>query len=171
MASYKDHFRQVNSNLKFLASINQGSGNFIDWQVTTCFYVAVHLINSFLAREANIHFNSHERVKDAISPDSQMAATRLDESTYLAYVKLRNLSRRSRYLCSSEGDPNQEAEIAHFIAEKHYSKAFSHLDKLLNHFYSRYNDPYQVTKIVYSFNLPTPTCRYFQFQNNPTKAV
>lgn len=163
MASYNDHLRQVNNNLKFLAGINQSCGDFIDWQVTTCFYVAVHLINSFLAREANIHFNSHERVKEAISPDSPMAVTRLDEGTYLAYVKLRNLSRRSRYLCSSDDDPNKNADVAHFIAEKHYVKAFVHLDKLLNHFYSRYNDAYQITPIIYGFTGAAPNCRYFTF--------
>ena len=163
MASYNDHLLQVNSNLKFLSSINQSCNNFIDWQVTTCFYVAVHLINSFLAREANIHFNSHERVKEAISPDSRVPTTRLDEGTYLAYVKLRNLSRRSRYLCSSENDPNREADVAHFIAEKHYTKAFVHLDKLLTHFYSRYNDPYLISSITYPFTKATPNCRYFTF--------
>jgi hypothetical protein len=167
MAQYPDHLNQVNSNLKFLASINEHSNKFVDWQVTTAFYAGVHLINSFLAREVDAHFNSHERVKHAISPDSSIAKTRLDESTYLAYVKLRNLSRRSRYLCSSEGDPNAEVERAHFILEKHFTKAFIHLDKLLCHFYSRYNDAYEVTTIMYAFNSPTPNCKFFKFQKHP----
>jgi hypothetical protein len=168
MAEYKDHLNQVNSNLKFLGSVNAQCNQFIDWQVTTCFYVGVHLVNAFLAKEANAHFNSHERVKDAISPDSTLQATKLDNNTYLAYVKLRNLSRRSRYLCNGD-NPELSIDRAHFTREKHFLKAFRYLDTLLRYFYSKYNDPYPVTSISYSFELETPNCVYFTFTKNKTE--
>lgn len=170
MAEYKDHLYQIKSNLKFLGSINTHCNPFLDWQVTACFYVGVHLINSFIAREANLHFNSHERVKEAISPDSILPATKLDEPTYLAYVKLRNLSRRSRYLCNSD-DPSKDVETAHFIAEKHFTKAFIYLDKLLKFFYTKYNDPYPVTKITFAFKSTPPNCSYFTFSQDKAAAA
>ena len=163
MASYTDHLNQVKSNIKFLNSINNHSNDHLDWQVTTCFYIGVHLINGFLARESNLHFNSHERVKDAIFMESINRSTRLDEPTYLAYTKLRNLSRRSRYLCNSE-DPNKDILVAHFIYEKHFIKAFKNLDQLLKFFYSKYGDPFPVTKIVYPFSLSTPSLTFFTFE-------
>lgn len=162
MAAYKEHLVQVRSNLQFLGLINSNCGNHIDWQVTTCFYIGVHLVNGFLAKESNIHFNSHERVKDAVSPNSVNAATRLDENTYLAYVKLRNLSRRSRYLCNSD-NPTADIDKAHFILEKHFVKAFTCLDSLMVFFYKRYGDTYNVTSIKYPFTEKTPNCVYFTF--------
>lgn len=150
MAIYKEHLAQAKSNLQFLGLINTNCSSHIDWQVTTCFYTAVHLINGFLAQESNLHFNSHDRVKDAVSPDSINAGTKLDEQTYLAYVKLRNLSRRSRYLCNAD-NPQEDVEKAHFILEKHFVKAFVHLDKLMNYFYAKYGDAYTVTSISFPF--------------------
>lgn len=162
MADFSSHLAQVNSNLDFLTKININCNNHIDWQVTTCFYVGVHLINAFLAMEANLHFSSHERVKDAISPDSSLAKTRLDDTTYLAYVKLRNLSRRSRYLCSDE-NPNGNAEQTFKTYEKHYLKAFSQLDKIMLFFEQKYGSTLPKISIRYKFTMPSPRCTYFEF--------
>jgi len=168
MATYSEHLIQAKSNLQFLQLINTNCTNHTDWQVTVCFYIGVHLINGFLAKESNIHFNSHERVKDAISPNSVNHKTKLDENTYLAYTKLRNLSRRSRYLCNSD-NPQQDVEIAHVILEKHFFKAFQHLDSLLVFFYKKYGDAYNVTSIESIFRGKVPNCVYFKF-SNPAKA-
>jgi hypothetical protein len=162
MAAYRDHLNQVRSNLQFLTIINDNCLNHTDWQVTTCFYVGVHLVNGFLAQESNLHFNSHERVKEAIAPESINVATRLDEPTYLAYSKLRNLSRRSRYLCNSD-NPASDIERAHFILEKHYLRAFENLDTLMKFFNKKYGESYAVTQISFPFSGPTPTCVYFKF--------
>lgn len=162
MADFSSHLAQVNSNLDFLTKINTHTNNHIDWQVTTCFYVGVHLINAFLANESNLHFSSHERVKDAISPNSSIPSTRLDDATYLAYVKLRNLSRRSRYLCNDER-PDENAEQVFKTYEKHYLKAFSQLDKLMIFFYKKYGTTLPKSTIRYNFTLPLPPCIYFQF--------
>lgn len=106
------------------------------------------------------------RVKDAINPESINASTRLDNSTFLAYAKLRNLSRRSRYLCSSE-NPAEDVEVGHLILEKHFIKAFKNLDQIMRFFYSKYGDTYSVTKIAYPFSSATPNCMYFTFETSP----
>jgi hypothetical protein len=161
MASYSEHVSQANSNLFFLGKINNEGSDHIDWQVTTCFYVGVHIINGFLAREQNMHFNSHENVATAIAPESVIQATRLPEQEYLAYVKLRNLSRRSRYLCQENG---RDAHLAHLIEEKHFIKAFRHLDVLLNYFRNKYMENYPLTRITHPFTHATPHCLHFTFQ-------
>lgn len=165
MAEYNDHLYQAKRNLKFLGEVNSHCGEFIDWQVTTSFYVGVHLINSFLAKEANLHFGSHEKVKDAISPNSSLP-TQLPDTPYLAYGKLRNLSRRSRYLCAEE---NQEPHIGHFTLEKHFIKAIKNLDVLLVYFFSKYEDEYPVTQITFPFTEKIPNCVYFKFINSSAK--
>lgn len=169
MASYNEHLNQVKNNIKFLSAINGHANNHIDWQVTTCFYIGVHLVNGFLARESNLHFNSHERVKVAIDPGSINNSTRLDQPTFLAYAKLRNLSRRSRYLCNSE-NPAEDIEVAHLIQEKHFIKAFKNLDQLMRFFNIKYMDNYAVTRIAYPFTLETPNLRYFTFENRRLEA-
>lgn len=160
MADYADHLNQSVKNLEFLSSINKHCNKFLDWQVTTSFYVGVHLINGFLAKEGNLHFNSHERVKDAISPHSSISKTRLDQTTYLAYIKLRNLSRRARYLCN-HNDPN--STTANFTHEKHFLKALQYVDALLAFFYKKYGHPFSPVEIKYNFTIQTPNCIYFKF--------
>ena len=44
MASFDEHIAQAKCILGFLEKINGIGDNFIDWQVTTNFYVSVHLI-------------------------------------------------------------------------------------------------------------------------------
>ncbi len=162
MAEYNDHLFQARRNLKFLGSINANCGDFVDWQVTTCFYVGVHLVNSFLAKEANFHFASHERVKEAISPDSNYK-TKLPEEQYVAYGKLRNLSRRSRYLCAEN---NEDPATAHFTVEKHFTKALKNLDNLLQYFNKRYQDEYPTIQITFPFADKVPHCVFFTFRNS-----
>lgn len=166
MADYNDHLFQVRRNLKFLGSINASCGTYIDWQVTASFYVGVHLINSFLAREANLHFGSHEKVKDAISPDSKLS-TRLPDAPYLAYGKLRNLSRRSRYLCAED---NEDPGIAHYTLERHLIKAIKNLDALMKHFFDKYSDEYPVVQIIFPFTEKIPNCIFFKFTNSSATA-
>jgi hypothetical protein len=170
LASYQDHVTQAGKNLDFLVGINTNCRPFIDWQVTTCFYVGVHLINAFLAKEADLHFGSHQKVQDAISPDSSIAKTRLDNDTYLAYKKLRNLSRRARYLCNHE-NTSAKPEIASYIFEKHFLHAFTNLDKLIKFFYAKYGHAFNASTITYKFTMATPNCIYFKFAKEAAEVV
>ncbi len=64
MASFQDHISQAKCNLRFLGSVNNQIKNTWDWQVTVAFYVAVHMINARIADKANLHYRSHEAVKN-----------------------------------------------------------------------------------------------------------
>ncbi len=135
MASYEAHIDQAKKNLAFLIQVNQNNSTNWDWQVTVCFYVAVHVANAHLAKSANLHYRTHADVKNVLAP-KPLSIPQLPEDIYLAYAKLEGLSRRARYLCSHE--PSDHAITAFFTHDKHFAKAVKNLDKFLNHFKSLY---------------------------------
>ena len=55
MPQFEDHVKQAQHNLKFLENINAGNYDCVDWQVTTCFYTALHLVISL--RGSRLHQN------------------------------------------------------------------------------------------------------------------
>lgn len=136
MASFDIHVEQAKSNLKFLLQINQSKDVYWDWHVTTCFYVAVHAVNAHLAKLANLHYRTHEDVKNALNPYT-LSPCKLPESIYLDYVKLEGLSRRSRYLCSEDKGNNSSSPFITY--DKHFAKAVKCLDRLLVHFNTEYS--------------------------------
>lgn len=137
MASFENHVNQAKSNLNFLLHINQTSENFWDWQVTTCFYVAVHTVNAHIAKVANMHYQTHEAVKNAINPHRVLSVSRIDENIYLDYAKLEGLSRRSRYLCNESAKNNPD--VAHITYDRHLAKAIKLLDRILVYFNDKYS--------------------------------
>lgn len=135
MASFQNHIDQAKRNLAFLSSINTTHNIYWDWQVTTCYYVNVHLVNAHLANTANLHYRTHEDVKNAINPFNALAIGKIPEDVYLAYAKLEGLSRRSRYLCHEE-----KKEDGNFITyDKHFAKALKSLDLILTYFSQLYD--------------------------------
>ena len=138
MALYEAHIDQAKKNLRFLIETNSNKSVHWDWQVTTCFYVAVHLANAHLAKVANLHYRTHEDVKNAISPNP-MSIGQLPPSIYLSYAKLEGLSRRSRYLCHQEPSNKEGADIAFFTYDKHFAKAIKNLDKVMEYFKNLYS--------------------------------
>lgn len=135
MPQFADHIKQARHNLNFLAQINSGKYECIDWQVTTCFYVALHLVNAHLAKH-NMQYRSHNKVKEALNPAIDLSFTKLPEDEYVAYVSLQNLSRRSRYLVNDKDINSDKVSITY---EKHLAKAIRHLDRLLSYFSENYN--------------------------------
>src|ERR1700745_243676 len=118
MASFENHVRQAKSNLSFLKEVNKSS-KFFDWQVTTCFYTAVHLVNAHLAKCADLHYRTHQETKQALNPHSPLSTCKIDEDIFNIYVSLEKLSRRSRYLCNEEvGDDKKEF----LTGEKHLTR-------------------------------------------------
>lgn len=138
MASFDQHINQARKNFIVLEGINKSVTDSWDWQVTTAFYAAVHLVNAHLAQKANLHYRTHKDVK--ISLYSSMSPAKIPEEIYLAYAKLEMLSRRARYLCSDQEKPNPGDESKAFLTfDKHLRKALIHLDKLMNYIASAYS--------------------------------
>lgn len=109
-----------------------------DWQVTMCFYTAVHLVNAHLAK-FNLHYQSHDSVKNALNPYMPVAPAKIPEDEYTAYIGLQHLARRSRYLVNEKDAKQKDEERAHLTYDNHFTKACRHLDTLLKFFSKKYS--------------------------------
>lgn len=136
MARYEDHILQVNRNLHFLASINGVVSDCYDWQVTVCFYSALHLVNAHLSKYG-LQYRKHKDVNYAVNFENRTSPARLPEDQYLAYMALQSLSRRSRYLVNEKDRQGSDA-IAHFTYDKHVVRSLRHLNRLLEYFEALY---------------------------------
>jgi len=137
LASFDEHIKQAKSNLDFLVDINSKIiPNHWDWEVTTCYYTAVHIINAHLAKVGNLHYKTHDQTKDAINPYNQLSPSKLPPDIYLAYLKLEGLSRRARYLCNEDPKNN---DVNQFLTyDKHFGRAIKKLDDLIHYFKGAY---------------------------------
>ncbi|MCL4482116.1 MAG: hypothetical protein M1445_05795 [Bacteroidetes bacterium] len=141
MASFADHISQSRKNLSFLQDISNLSVQYWDWDVTVCYYVAVHLVNSHIASVSDLHYRKHEEVSNALNPYINLSLTKVTETVYLAYTQLQNLSRRSRYLISENmGNRSADANITY---DKHFKRALVHLETLLTFVESTYGQEFE----------------------------
>lgn len=144
MPAFAEHILQVRHNLEFLEKTNQHHEEFWDWQVTVCFYCAVHLINAHLAKTCNLHYRKHTEVFNAINP-YRLSPGKIGENEYVAFQSLYNLSRRSRYLVNEK--MKNRSTAPHFTYEKHFEKAVRHLDVILGMLKARHNASIQSISI------------------------
>ena len=161
MASYQDHIQQAKRNLLFLQKINSDINDCTDWQVTVCYYSALHFLNAYLAKEGNLHYNKHRDIEQTLNWSNQLSVLKLTENDFTTYQQLRNLSRRSRYLCTDGGDHSGAAQPTR---EKQLSKAIICVDKLIHFFVTKYTD--QIIDIT-EINCPTllgEPIRYFKIK-------
>lgn len=145
MPKFQDHITQANKNLAFLEIINHTAPEHHDWQVTTCFYTALHLVNAHLAH-FDMQYRSHTDVKYAINPHNSTSIMRLPEDIYVAYESLFSHSRRSRYLINNKDD-KLHTDIMAFTGSKHLAKVIRHLDTICIYFAQLYNLDIPITSI------------------------
>lgn len=149
MANFKEHITQAKSNLDYLSKINTHINDRWDWQVTTCFYTALHLMNAHIAKKANKNYLSHTRVDQALNPYG-LSVAKIDEDTYSSYNSLANLSRRSRYLLTeNKNQVDSETDIQRqcLTYSKHLKKAIIHLEKILVFLKNEYGEEFTKTNI------------------------
>jgi len=137
LAKYEDHILQAKRNLNFLSSINHSVDDCFDWQVTVCFYTALHFVNAHLSKYG-LQYRKHKDVNYALNFENRTSPARLPEEEYLAYMALQSLSRRSRYLVNDKRS-DQSSTQAHFTYDKHLVRGLRHLNKLLQHFEALYH--------------------------------
>jgi len=135
LPSFSDHVNQFSRNLQFLEGINGHLPDQFDWQVTVCFYTALHLMNAHLAK-FGMQYRTHSDVTGEINPENLTSIMKIPEDPYAAYVSLLNLSRRARYLCSEK--KSKDSNIAFFTYDKHLAKAIRHLETIIAWFENTY---------------------------------
>jgi hypothetical protein len=149
MAKFQDHIAQAKSNLKFLETTNRSANNYWDWQVTVAFYVGVHLVNSHLVKKLGFSFYSHNDTLNSINFTATLSPAKMSEREYLAYRKLYNLSRRSRYLCmdADKVKTKSDPEIAYITYSKHLEKAINHLEVILKFTKENYSESFDKVEL------------------------
>jgi hypothetical protein len=135
LASFEQHIARAKYNFLHLENLNKLLPESVDWQVTTCFYIAVHLVNAHLAKMSDLHYRTHSEVENVLNPLG-LYPHRLDEECFKAYQKLKNLSRRSRYMCHDALGTNNNEGVS--TTHKHLRKACINLDILLIYFSNKY---------------------------------
>lgn len=129
MADFLQHIEHAKSNLTFLEHVDKTTINYWDWKVTIAYYVAVHLINAHLHKKCGFTYRTHREVSDAINFDNNTAIGKVDETTYVSYTSLNNLSRRSRYLIHESLDKTRTQQCLTY--DKHFAKALRHLENII----------------------------------------
>ena len=157
MAAQADHFTQAQRNLQFLGSINNHQNEYTDWQVTVCFYVAVHLANGHLS-QFGLQYRTHSDVNFALNPYYPFSVSKLPEAVFNAYISLYKLSRRSRYLVNPQNPADSQA---HFTNSKHLAKATRHLDFVLQHFAETYRLHFSPVHILCPDLKPSDNLHFF----------
>ena len=137
MALFDEHIAQAMSNFRFLETVNRNVTNYYDWQVTVCFYSALHLVNAHLTKHS-LQYRQHKDVNHALNPEVAVSVSKLPMDEYEAYIGLQRLSRRSRYLVN-EKDGNVSTEKGFFTYEVHLGRAIRNLDKLMIYFDTKYS--------------------------------
>lgn len=149
MGTFKEHIQQSQNNIRFLSKISTSIENCWDWQVTVCFYSALHLINAHIVDKTKANYISHSKVDEIINPFNQMSIAKLDEEIYTSYIKLFQLSRRSRYLLGE--NYNKHALSNTFSAcatySKHLKKAIHHLEIIINFIKTDYKESFSKADI------------------------
>jgi hypothetical protein len=141
---FDDHIIQAKRNLAFLEIINASAPQHIDWQVTVCFYAALHLVNAHLAKNGQ-QYRTHIDVKAHISPFGSLPIMAIPKDEYAAYESLFSLSRRARYLVN---ETEKDATDAAFTKDKHLAKAIRHLECLCSYFSNKYKIEFSKTRLV-----------------------
>lgn len=160
MADFEAHIKQAKSNIYFLDKVDSSISNCWDWKVTVCFYVAVHLMNSHLAKKTTHNYRTHIQVDDALNPLNPLSLTKIDEPTYLAYVKLKKLSRRSRYIIHQD-DPKSTSVCMTF--DKHFMRAIMNLNIVMEYINSEYNIVFSEVEID-CIEIKSRNFKYFKYK-------
>lgn len=147
MPQFESHIKQAKSNLNFLEESNIKTKNFFDWYITTIFYSAVHLINAHTVKSKDLHFNSHQKVGNAINPFNTIPICPVSEDCYNSYIALKKKSRISRYLCK-DGSSDTDREKAVHVYEKDFKRSLIHLDTILTYFNEEYKVDFQQISVL-----------------------
>lgn len=133
----------------FLSKISTNVEDCWDWQVTVCFYSALHLINSHIVIKTGANYLSHSKVEEIINPFNKLSVARLDEKIFTSYIKLFQLSRRSRYLLSENFKKGNNLDIlpASVTYSKHLKKAIYHLEIIINFIKNNYKESFPQVEV------------------------
>ena len=140
MATFDEHLTQAKSNIAFLEHLSS-TGKYIDWQITACFYVAVHLANAHIAKQEGKNFRAHIDVTDSLNPFKDYPS-KVSERVFTSFQRLHNLSRKARYLVPPTSQDDGVVPAC-YAAPRHLITSVQSLDIII-----------QGMKDIHRFSLP-----------------
>jgi hypothetical protein len=87
---FDSHLKKKSNNLDAYSCLNLKNPQFIDWEIVTVFYAALHLIDAYFAKN-NIHPTDHTDRRHLINNNTNLDPIRND------YKYLYLLSKTARY--------------------------------------------------------------------------
>lgn len=140
MLTEQQHLKQVEHNLSILRQINRSIGWSNDWQITVCFYTALHIISAYLSKRG-VTYTSHQDTFDALNPANPLNINAIPMNIYTQYKYLSDQSRLARYLTVGAGS----APIV--LNDNHLKKAIESLDVIMKYFADNESFGFSISKI------------------------
>lgn len=156
MPSFVKHIDKAIHNFEFLEQINSNIPNSIDWQITVCYYTALHLVNAHLVSASpvgdKLQYRNHKDVQVALDYTNSTSVVKIDEKPYLKYLDLEMYSRRARYMTYG-GSLSSKLPI---ITDKHLANCIIALDIIIDYFRGVFEKrKHDNGDTTYSFVFPT----------------
>ena len=129
MATFIDHCNRAKSNHALFIKLNS-ENVFLDWQVTACFYCALHLISAHLLKAGSLRCKNHSAIEKHINFQNSNSSYRLSEDDFVSYANLYMLSKRARYM-SCEKDGVALDDVTYHISDKHIARAVRDLNRII----------------------------------------
>jgi hypothetical protein len=133
------HLEKAIHNLKVLQHLEIHNSPYRDWQVTVCFYVALHLTRLHLWDKIGQGYESHQTAEHALEPTNLLSLARMEPKPFADYMKLSMLSRKARYLF--------DGGVPCSINEKSYCDSLRFLDSVMRYFAGKHGLELPVTPV------------------------
>lgn len=94
MGTVQEHRNKYTENKEILDTLfDANNKRHCNWIATICFYTAVHMVESKLAKEKNVHSRSHREREDNMCDKGLFS-----NKVRLMYKQMENNSKTARYL-------------------------------------------------------------------------
>jgi hypothetical protein len=116
-ATAREHLAKAQWNEQLSSALKQLPEQYLEWQIITVFYAAVHLVQAYLRDKTKMYPQTHEERDRLISSLETLRAI------YPNYQELKHLSVTARYACLPTNDFDvKEARQQLTIIQAHVEK-------------------------------------------------
>ena len=142
----------------------------MDWQITLCFYSALHLIKSHLAHN-KVTARTHDDVSNFISNSQLVFAgiVGVPKDVQNAYTYLYKHSREARYLFPDGGDPDNDVAPPVF-SDADLIEAVRRLNSIMKFYQSKYGNTFKKTAVTLQA-ANQPSFDFFDFENGKPSVI
>lgn len=109
----KAHWDKAQHNQAASAFLGQDTDDYRDWQVTTTFYAAIHLLQGYFSNKTRHYPQTHQERDELIATSPDLSPI------WSSYRELKRLSVSTRYLClpTNSHDVNESLSLLGKIRE------------------------------------------------------